>query len=63
MLDRVPFQDHRGLGCVSAAENRRLGLRCSEGVIDGILQRDERGLGFLLGREVARDGNIYYASG
>jgi hypothetical protein len=44
MLNGVPFEDHRGLRCVSTAENWGLGLGGSKGVVDGVLEGDERGL-------------------
>ena len=44
MLNGVPFENHRGLRCVSTAEDWCLGLRGSEGVVDGILESDEGGL-------------------
>lgn len=61
MLDGVPFEDHGGLGCVSTAEDWRLGLGSSKGVVDGILEGGEVCLRFLLGIKVARDGDVYYA--
>jgi hypothetical protein len=44
MLNWIPFENHRGLRCVSAAEDGSLGLGSSKGVVDGILEGNKGGL-------------------
>lgn len=63
MLDGVPLEDDRRLRCIPAAEDRRRGLGLAKGMVDGILEREEGGLRLLLGREVARDGDVDDAAG
>ena len=57
---RIPFEDHRRLGRVAAAEDRRAGRVCAEGLIDLGLQLGERVGGRGFGSVVARHSHIDY---
>lgn len=48
---------------ISAAEDWGCRLAFTEGGVDGILEGVEGSLGFLLGGDVAGDGDIDYAAG
>ena len=57
-VDRVPLEDHAGLGGIATAEVGGLGLCGTEGVEDLVLEGTEGAFGFAFGGNVAGDGDV-----